>query len=346
MHIASVKATFPSRRVTNHELIELVRAQNAQAFEGDFERTLAQLKLNLELSGAVERRWIAPGEKPIALLASAVSSALTEAAARPSDIELLVYVGNGRAFAEPASAYIVAHALELPRAHCFDIIDACNSYARALFLVDALFKTGAYRTALVVNAECNMAGKGHAERMLRLPSDAHLEWTLPAFTIGEAATATVLRADAACPWEFHWDTAPELADLCTAPQDGFEGFCRMTKRMGRNGVRQFTAYGTELHMHGAPRMIEVAKKLSVPTEQVKIVLPHTSARLPWKNLAQRMGFEGLMWYLYPEYGNIGSASLPAGLATAEAAGRVRRGDRVVAVLGSAGASFVALTMVY
>jgi len=344
MRIAAVTAAFPSRRVTNDEIIDLVRARNAAAFEGDLERTLAELRMNLQLSGAVERRWLAAGERPIDLLDRAISAALHDAGVAPDDVELVVYVGICRGFTEPASAYLVAHAFGLRRSHCFDILDACNSYARAVFLVDSLFKTGAYRNALIVNAECSMVGKGQLDRMLRLPSSAHLEWTLPAFTVGEAATATLLRADAR-PWEFCWDTAPELADLCTAPQDGFEGFCRMTERIGRNGVRQFTSYGTELHARGGKKMAEVTSKLSVARDQIKIVLPHTSSRLPWKKFAQTMRFEDLMWYLYPEYGNIVSASIPAGLVTAQAAGRVEVGDRVVAVTGSAGASFVALTFV-
>ena len=46
-----------------------------------------------------------------------------------------------------------------------------------------------------------------------------------------------------------------------------------------------------------------------------------------------------MYHVYPQYGNLISASLPAGLATAIDAGHVRRGDRVAICGASAGMSF-------
>ena len=53
-----------------------------------------------------------------------------------------------------------------------------------------------------------------------------------------------------------------------------------------------------------------------------------------------------MHHLYPEYGNLVSASIPAGLATAIEGGLVRRGDRLAGWVGSAGMSFCAYDFCY
>jgi hypothetical protein len=53
-----------------------------------------------------------------------------------------------------------------------------------------------------------------------------------------------------------------------------------------------------------------------------------------------------MHHMYPDYGNLVSASVPAGLAVAIADGLVRRGDRLAGGVGSAGMSFAAYTFRY
>ena len=46
-----------------------------------------------------------------------------------------------------------------------------------------------------------------------------------------------------------------------------------------------------------------------------------------------------MFYVYPDYGNLVSASVPAGMALAEQQGLLNRGDTVACWVGSAGMAF-------
>ena len=75
------------------------------------------------------------------------------------------------------------------------------------------------------------------------------------------------------------------------------------------------------------------------------VFPHTSTYREWSSFGQDVGVADKIHFLYPEYGNLVSASVPAGLATAIADGLVRRGDRLAGWVGSAGMSFGAFSFV-
>ena len=75
------------------------------------------------------------------------------------------------------------------------------------------------RRALVINAEFNMyhGGPGVPD-LFRLEHAEQVNWRFPAYTIGEAATATLLARDPARDWEFHFTSRTDLADLCVIPE--------------------------------------------------------------------------------------------------------------------------------
>ena len=85
---------------------------------------------------------------------------------------------------------------------------------------------------MIVAAEFGMWQDGAVyPELFHLRSAAELAWTFPAYTFGEAATATVLSSDDAAEWEFHFRSRAELADLCTVPLDGFERYAWPGERM-------------------------------------------------------------------------------------------------------------------
>src|SRR5262245_10588533 len=102
MRLESVKLVLPSRGLANDEAVALGRQQRAGVYVGDLDRLLAGLRALLARSGARRRYWLAPGEEPLALVASAVQQALDAAACRRSDIDLLICASVDRGFVEPA----------------------------------------------------------------------------------------------------------------------------------------------------------------------------------------------------------------------------------------------------
>jgi 3-oxoacyl-[acyl-carrier-protein] synthase III len=356
MRIAGIAAAFPSRVVSNDDILDMIAAESRDSFAGDLARSgaLQRVRLLLNHSGIKHRRWSAPDETPIQLLAGAVSEALAEAGCGLGDVDLLVYTGVGGGFREPGNSYMVAHALGMRHAQCFDIRDACNSWSRALQLIHHTFEVDrSVSRALVVNAEFNMhPGGPGVPALFRLRDAGGIDACFPAYTIGEAATATVLVKDSTREWEFHFASRTDLADLCVIPENNYKGYCALGlasrhgtcgERIGRNGAGQFTSFGSELSAHGTAAAIDVFRRLSVAQESIRKIFPHASSKRDWDHGAERLGVRDLLFHIYPEYGNLVSASVPAGIALAKERGEIRPGDRLVAWVGSAGMSFSACT---
>ena len=70
-----------------------------------------------------------------------------------------------------------------------------------------------------------------------------------------------------------------------------------------------------------------------------MIFPHASSKQAWAQGADTCGVEDKLFYVYPEYGNLVSASVPAGIALASEQGKIQRGDPIVIWVGSAGMSF-------
>ena len=341
MIIENVAASFPGRRVSNDEVVDLVRHRSS-GFDGDLDKMLRIVKTLLDRSGLVTRNWRAPGERPIDHLAAAVEEALAGPGLRAGDVDLLVYVGIGGGFREPGNSYIVAKTLGMKKAQCFDIVDACMSWTRALSLVDSLFKAGKFRNALVVNAEFNLS-----DRRAAFPQNLEqVNYLLPAYTIGEAATATLLLPDQPENFSVAFESRPELADLCMIPTAGYEGFYEVDDVVAAVGEGRFTARGTELHDWLAAEMPALIHAAGAYPEQADVVFTHSSSTPAWTAVGRQYGFAEKIFHIYPQTGNVVSASIPAAMALARQAGKLSKGDQVMCLMGSAGMSFALAKFVF
>ena len=369
MRIEGCSAAFPSRTVDNDEILHLIRTHSAPTYAGDLDDLIKRIRFYLNYSGIQTRQWLGEGENPIGLLTRAVQNALDEAERTLDDIDMVVSTGVDRGFVEPAGAYMVADALGLRRAQCFDVVDACNSWSRAMQIVDMMLNSGMVKTVLVVNAEFNlMEDRAVNPHLFAMARQEEIEWTFPAFTIGECATASVVTRDDSNPWEFHFTSRPDLSDLCTVPLPGYEGYCKVgledspmagpapaslgaasarelraegLSRIGRNGANRFTSFGGTMFQEGFDEEVAIFRKLSVDVNDIKLVFPHAASRRLWDDMGAEVGIEGKLFHMYPEFGNLVSASVPAGIATAKDRGLVERGDLLVGWVGSAGMSFSA-----
>lgn len=358
MRIEGIAAAFPSRVVTNDDILDMIAIESKDSFHGDLKQSkaLQRVRQLLNYSGIKYRRWSYSDETPIQLLAEAISNAVAEGGCRLADIDLLVYTGVGGGFCEPGNSYMVAHALGMKYAQCFDIKDACNSWSRALQLIHHTFQVDrSVSRALVVNAEFNMyPGGPGVPGLFRLQHAGQIDSCFPAYTIGEAATATLLVKDPTSEWEFHFASRTDLADLCVIPESNYRGYCVLGlegqhdnsgERIGRNGAYQFTSFGSELSAHGTAAAIDVFRRLTVAPSSIGKIFPHASSKRDWDNAADILGVRELLFHIYPDYGNVVSASVPAGIALAKRKGEIRPGDSLVAWVGSAGMSFSSCSFV-
>jgi 3-oxoacyl-[acyl-carrier-protein] synthase III len=232
---------------------------------------------------------------------------------------------------------MIAKALGFNNAECFDVIDACMSWLRAVSLIDSLFKTGKYKNALIVNAEFNMIEGGPLyPHNFCLAFEDQITYILPSFTIGEAATACLLVPKQSDNFHFNFHSKPELADLCTISLKGYEEFCHPENKIGKNGIMSFTSFGGELHINGQQ---EIHKVFNKNMKNVDIVFTHASSKSAWHSYGQKAGIAEKIYHIYQNTGNLVSASVPTAISLAIEENKLKRGDKVLCWVGSAGMSF-------
>jgi len=346
MKIAGIAAKFPEKNLSIEETIDLIKHHSRNSFQGDLPTVLRKIKALLKLSGARNRKWLT-NEKPIDLLAEAVEDVLIQANVNKQDVDLLMYVGIGKGFIEPAGAYLAAKSLGLDHAECFDITDACMSWTRALYTANHYLKDNCYQNILVVNAEFNNIEGSHLfPDNYQLTSMEQLNWIFPTYTVGNACTATLLTNEVHHDWEWHFKSKPQLADLCTVATDNYRHYTKHSPRLGLTKPNLFCSFGRELHEEATIQLPIILKQLSTDKQNIAQIFPHASSLSDWQKFANTCGVLDKMYFVYPEYGNLVSASVPAGIALAIDEQKTKRGDTLAGWVGSAGMSFSAFSFTY
>jgi 3-oxoacyl-[acyl-carrier-protein] synthase III len=164
-----------------------------------------------------------------------------------------------------------------------------------------------------------------------------LSYTFPMYTIGEAATATILLPSEQN-WQFDYSSRTDLADLCTIPLAGYEDFVPPSNRLGLNGIGKFVSFGRELFAEGA-QMSEALIRSKIPeADSKRWYFPHAPAKTICEDVLRTCGVPRDRMYLevFPRFGNVVSASVPLGISLAQEQGVLNRGDAIAMVPVSAG----------
>ncbi len=347
MRIASIALKIPSLSISNQQVLDFVSFYNPDQpaeLVAAYQRELAFL---LRRSGSEQRFFRDRDRKETAidLIVAAAGEAIAEAGLGRDDIDLLIYCGVGKGFVEPANAYFCAEALGM-NCSCFDISDACMSWVRSLEVAQAMMAAGGYRNILIVNGEFTAYEYGFPD-VYRIRNPGQLSYSFPAYTIGEAATGTVVSADAQS-WTFNFRSLPALASLCSIPLEGYRDFCASTTNIGLNGINGFVSFGGALFDAAVDNMVQLVRETVTDTAAPDIWFPHGAAIEPCRRAGEILGLDMNRVYLkgFPVYGNLVSASIPAAMCKAKAEGSLRRGMRVVLTPASAGMSFCVAEFIY
>lgn len=345
MKIASVSCRFPDLVITNDDIYDKIKKYSEPHLsEREMRLVLTISKNLLKLSGTEKRRLRAEGERAADFVIEAANDALEKASLNPTDIDLLIYAGIGRGWIMPGMSNLFQDELGLINSTCFDIIEACQSWLRALHVSFSFIKNKIYKNIMILNAEFVM--HEHADFAIKSVDD--LEYRFQEFTIGEAAAATIVTNDVNNEEpHFEFKTDASLHPLSKTPLPNIQQFSNKEKCPNLNPLISF-AYSDILMNFIKQTMPEIYfNSPEFPNREVDICFCHPSINpLNGSSIASTIGVEDKVISTYSEYGNISAASIPVSMNKALELGKIKRGMKMLILVGSAGASYGIAHMTY
>jgi len=319
--ILGVGASVPQKRLTNHDLEQMVSTSD----EWITQRT-----------GISERRILRPDEDPADLGIGAARQALSSAGIGVEDVDLVITASNVQIMPVPGSSPFIIEGLRereggkntpIP---FFDLVAGCTGFIYALEVARWMFE-GGYRHVLVIGLESLSRFTNWQEReTCVLFGDAAGAVVVGPVEDGRGILASYLAADSG-KWpllrvEAGGTRRPASAETVASGQ-------HYLKMEGRGVFEE------------AVRMMEQAslralRQAHVATEEVAWFVPHQANMRILKAFAGRLGipWEKVLVNI-DAYGNTSTASIPLALAQAAQENRIHEGDLVVLTGFGAGVTY-------
>jgi len=344
MRIAAVQHVIPSRVMTNDDVLAAIRGANAHLDEPALVALERDVTTFLTAAGTEIRYVLDEGERAIDLVAAAARRALTAADLSPGAIDLVIYAGVARGWLEPSTASVLQGVLGISHASAFEVLDACAGWLRALQVAHGFLHSGTYRNVLILNGECGLYRRyGHYV----IEGEGALAHQLAGYTIGEAATATVVTADdSTSEYYFDFQTFPESGMICVLPSSAAEDFWPgpMDERVHTG---RFFAISQRLLDNCARKIISTYEaNPRLRGQRPTICFGHSAGEKVAQLIGRRLGLSDVFFGTHRAYGNTVSASIPLAMSLAQEQGRLKRGDDVLVIVGSAGITVAFATFKY
>ena len=298
----------PPRVVTNDDLAKFVDTNDAWISD----RT-----------GIKQRHFVGEGENTSSMSVRAGRAALEKARLRPQDLDLVIVATCSPDYLFPATACMVQTALGADKAGAFDVEAACTGFVSALAIARGLIVSGVYQNALVIGAET----------LSRL-----LNWQdrTTCVLFGDGAGAVVVEAS----------NASVGIESTVLHGDGSKGELLMVRGGGtrhpasaqtvEQGLHYISMQGGEVFKLAVKSMADAAEEAIVDAgltlDDIAICIPHQANLRIIEGMAKRLHYPMAKVFVnIQDYGNTSAASIPIALSEAAAAGRLRRGDKVLLV---------------
>jgi 3-oxoacyl-[acyl-carrier-protein] synthase III len=287
-------------------------------------------------TGIRERHIAADNELTSHMGTTAARRALESAKVAPEDVEAIYVATCSPDMIFPSTACLIQAALGAKRAYGFDLSSACAGFLMALDTAAAAIESGRIKNALVIGAE-------------KLSSVT--DWTSrdTCVLFGDGAGAVVLQAS---------DRPGLLSSLLGVDGNMSEilyipaGGCKLpaseeTIRKHQNCIHMA---GRETFKIAVNTMVVAAQdaiaRAGLTANDINCIIPHQANYRIVDAVATRLG-EGVKDRVFlnlDRYGNTSTASIPIALSEAVAAGKVKKGDKVLMVAFGGGLSWGAVVM--
>jgi 3-oxoacyl-[acyl-carrier-protein] synthase-3 len=141
--IAGTGSYLPPRRLSNAELVRQLAAQGVESSD----------EWIVERTGIRARHFVDDGVNASDLAVHAARHALEAAGCRADEVDLIIVATSTPDMVFPSTAAIVQRKLGVHGCPAFDVQAVCSGFVYALTVADAMIRTGAAGTALVIGAE-------------------------------------------------------------------------------------------------------------------------------------------------------------------------------------------------
>ncbi len=314
--IASVRHLDAPHRITSAELDEQLQPT--------LDRLGIEPGLLESVAGIKARRFWDPGVEPSEVATVAAERAIEEAGINRDRIGIVINTSVCRDFIEPSVACLVHGNLHLGE-HCvnFDVGNACLGFLNGMDIIGNMIERREVEYGLVVNGEgSRFLIETTIERLLQESCDEKMyREQFAALTLGSGAVAMVLA---------HSDLVPDGPRYL----GGVKVAATQHNRLCLGQRDQMWTHTRKLLYAG----LEVSTKawglgqkyLGWSSQDVDEFAMHQISKVHSTQLIETLGIgPEKCHFIYPEFGNIGPASVPTVLSKALDAGRIAKGDKVL-----------------
>jgi 3-oxoacyl-[acyl-carrier-protein] synthase-3 len=304
--------------------IRLTSAEIARRLEPAARRLGVRVDLLLaDVAGIRERRVWHPSTRVADAATAAARKALARSSVPLERIGVLVNTSVSREFLEPSTASVVHGALGLADGcENFDVGNACLAFLTGMDIAARMIELGDVDYALIVDGETSNEVTDRTIERMNSPhaSAEQFRREFASLTLGSGAAAMVLGRSRLIPRGHRYRGGVSRA--ATA----FSHLCRGT--LDRMVTDSATLLDEGINL--AARTFEAAgEALGWTAGDLDEFAVHQVSKVHTDALVDRLGIDASrVLALYPEYGNMGPASVPVALSKLAESGRLRPGTRV------------------
>lgn len=313
--IAGIAHIEPPHRVTSEEL--------CKKLEPMLKKIGAPLSILEDLTGIKARRFWDKGVQPSDAATLAGQKVLQETGIDPKKIGVMVNTSVSRDYLEPSTACFVHSNLGLS-GDCinYDVGNACLAFLNGMDIVGNMIERGQVDYGLVVDGESSRhIIEQTIERMLSGETEkTDFKEQFASLTLGSGSAAMILsRSDLVPDGHIYRGgvtlAATEHNQLCLGH---YHEMHTDSKRLLSEGLKL------------AQKTYEKAReKLDWIIEEMDAIAVHQVSKVHTEKMAQMFGLDlARVHRIFPEFGNIGPASVPMVLSTIASEGKIKKGDHI------------------
>ncbi len=274
-------------------------------------------------SGITARRYWDPGVQPSEVAAQAAEKALADSNIDRSRIGIVVNTSVCRDYIEPSTACLVHNRLGLPP-ECmnFDLGNACLAFMSGMQVVGNMIERGQIDYGLIVNGESARFVQEATIQRLQRPEATAEEFRsqFATLTLGSGAAAMVMART---------DLAPDghqFLGVVNRADTQHSGLCKGQLDEMHTDAKALLVAGLEL---ATETYAQAKSEFGWDQENVHEYVLHQVSGTHTASLCLALGLDQKkVMAIFPEFGNIGPASVPIVLSKAAEAGRLQKGNRV------------------